>query len=49
MKWPMRGLRELCVRISCLALAVAAASCSSLPVIVPDMASPRTPVKLEGT
>ena len=46
MKWPMRGLR---VRIPCLALALASASCSSLPIIVPDMALPRTPVKLEGT
>ncbi|MEO6024378.1 MAG: phospholipase D-like domain-containing protein [Burkholderiales bacterium] len=45
MEWVL-GLQVRCVSLLTLVTLV---GCSSLPVIVPDMARPRAPVQLEGT
>ena len=45
MVWVLRGLRARCVGMALVASLVA---CSSLPVVVPDMARTRGPVQVEG-
>ena len=45
MVWVLRGLRARCVG---MALVASLAACSSLPVVVPDMARTRGPVHVEG-
>ena len=45
MEWAVRGLRTRCLG---MAMAAMLSGCSSLPVMVPDMARSRGPVKVEG-